>query len=77
MHYRLAVDFGVGFESQGVRAGVPAFRCGLPFRGDGGPIRDAGSGAEFSPRMAAGTAIEVSWLPDVSWRKRIRFSNCM
>jgi hypothetical protein len=75
MHYKLAVGFGVGLESGDMWAWSPAFRCGLPFRGDGRPIRDAGSGVEFPPKMAAGARIEVSWLPDVSWRKRIRSSN--
>jgi hypothetical protein len=75
MHYRPEADFGVDFESQGVWAGGPAFRCDLPFRGDGRLIRDAGSAAEFRARMVTGARIEVSWLPDVSWRKRIRFSN--
>jgi hypothetical protein len=75
MHYRPAVDFGVGLESRGTWAGGPAFRCGLSFRGDGRPTRDAGSGAEFPARTVADAMISVNWLPDVSWRKRIRFSS--
>ena len=76
MHYRPAVDFEVGLVSRGMWAGSPAFRCGLPFRGDGRPTRDAGTGAGFPAKMVVGARIEVRWLPEVSWRKRIRFSNC-
>jgi hypothetical protein len=63
----------VGVLGGGVRAGDPAFRCGIPLRGDGMRIRDAGLCAQFPSRLAAGAPIEVSWGPDVSWRKRIRF----
>ena len=75
MHDGRTVDFGVGLESRGKWAGGPAFRCGLPFRGDGRPTRNAGTDSKFPATLLAGALIEVRWLPDVSWRKRIRFSN--
>ena len=75
MHYGLADHFGVGLESRGLETGGPAFRCGLPFRGDASSIRDAGLGSKLPARMVAGVLIEVRWLPDVSWRKRIGLSN--
>ena len=75
MHNGLAIDLEVGLVSRGLGAERPAFRCGLPFRGDRRPIRDAGSGANLPVEMVTGALIEVRWLPDVSWRKRIRFSN--
>ena len=79
MHYGLAVEFEVGLESGGLEsgglgAGDPAFRCGLPFRGFGRLVRDAGPCAIFPARMAVGSLIKVTWAPDVSWRKRIRLS---
>jgi hypothetical protein len=73
MNNKLAFAYGVGVQGGGVRAVDPAFRCGIAFRGDGMPTRDAGSCAEFPARMAAGSPIEVSWGLDVSWGKRIRF----
>ena len=73
MHHELAIDFGVGLEN-GVRgAGDLAFRCGLSFRGDERPIRDAGSSARVPATMMAGALIAVPWSPPVSWRKRILF----
>ena len=76
MHDGQAFDFGVGFRSQGDWAGGPVFRCGLPFRGDGRPTRDAGFGAQSRVQIMGGIRIEVRWLPEVSWQKRIRFSTC-
>jgi hypothetical protein len=73
MHHELAVDFDVGLENRGLGAGDPAFRCGLPFEGNGRPIRDAGSSARVPATMMAGVLIEVAWSRPVSWRKRIRF----
>jgi hypothetical protein len=61
-------------ESQGLGIGGPAVRCGLPFRGNGRPIRDAGFSKELSAKMVGGALIEVRWLPDVLWRSRIRLS---
>ena len=75
MHYRPAVDLRVGLESPGMLVGGPAFRSVLPFRGDGGPIRDAGTDSKLPATLLAGARIEVSWLPDVSSRKRIRLCN--
>ena len=75
MHYGIEVNFGVGLESRGLETGGPAFRCGLPFRGDGSSTRDAGLGSKLPAKMVAGVLIEVRWLPDVSWRKRIGLSN--
>jgi hypothetical protein len=76
MRYGLTTNFGVGLARRGLETGSPAFRYGLPFRGDGSASRDAGPGAELPAQMVAGALIEVNWRPDVSWRKRIRFSNC-
>jgi len=71
MHYGIAGDFEVGLESQGLGTGGQAIRCGLPFRGDGRPIRDADPGTVFPAKLLAGALIRVRWLPEVSWRKRI------
>ena len=64
MHYGLAVEFEVGLESGGLEsgglgAGDPAFRCGLPFRGDGRFTRDAGTAAGFPAKMVGGARIEL------------------
>ena len=75
MHSGLGVDFDVRLESRGSGTWDPAFRCGLSFRGDGRPIRDAGPCALPLAWMVAGSPVEVNWAPDVSWRKRIRVSN--
>jgi hypothetical protein len=74
MHYGLASDFGAARESRGLGAGDLAFRCGLPDRGYGRPIRNADPGAKLPAHMATGTPVQVRWLPQVSWRKRIRYS---
>jgi hypothetical protein len=72
MQNRLALAEDVGAQSRGSRDGVPAFRCGVPFRGDEMPIRDAGPCFEFQNLLRQGSPIEVSWGADVSWGKRIR-----
>jgi hypothetical protein len=72
MYCGLGVDFEVVLRAD---AGGPAFRCGLPSEGKGVPIRDAGLCADSPALFVAGTQIQVDWPPDVSWRKRIRFSN--
>jgi len=75
MYYGLAVDFGVGLERRGLEKRGLAFRGGLPFRGYGRPIRDADPGVPLTASRVAGAAIEVRWLPVVSWRKKIRYSD--
>ena len=75
MYYGLAVDFGVGSERRGLEKRGLAFRGGHSFRGYGRPIRDADPGALLKVDRVAGTAIEVRWLPEISWRKRIRYSD--
>ena len=72
MHYGLAVDFGVGPEKRGWGLGDAAYRCGLPFRGNGRPIRDADLSALVPAEMLKGAVVEVAWSPPVSWRKKIR-----
>jgi len=74
MHHELAVDFGEGLENRGMGGGELAFRCGLPFRGTGRLIRDAGSSPLVPASLMLGSLIEVTWSRPVSWRKRIRFS---
>lgn len=74
MQDELAVDFGVELKNRDWGAGDPAFRCGLPLRGNGRPIRDESPWVELLASVAAGSRIGVSWLPEVSWRKRIRVS---
>jgi hypothetical protein len=74
MHREVAFDFGVDTENMGWGVGEPAFRCGLPFGGNGRPIRDGGPRSKLPTNVAAGSQIEVSWPPDVAWRKRIRVS---
>ena len=74
MQHELAVDFGAGVENRGWGAGDPAFRCGLPFRGNGRPIRNDGPWAKLPASMAAGSLVEVSWGADASWRKKIQVS---
>jgi hypothetical protein len=72
MHSGVAVYFRVGMGSRRLEPGNPAFRYGLPVRGDGRPTRDAGPGAKSAEKGLAGAVIEVRWLRDVSWQKQIR-----
>ena len=74
MHHELVVEFGVGLENRGWVAGEPAFRCGLPFRGGGRLIRDAGSVPRVPARGVADDLIKVAWSREVSWQKKIRCS---
>ena len=74
MQHDLAVDFGEGVENRGIGTGELAFRCGLPFRGNGRPIRNEGPPVRVPASLMTGALIEVAWSRPVSWRKRIRFS---
>ena len=76
MQNKLALAEEVGAEIRGLRDGDPAFRCSIPFRGDGMPIRDAGLCVEFPNLLRQGSPIEVRWGADVSWRKRIQVLRC-
>jgi len=71
MQHELAIDFGVDAENRGWGAEESGYRCGLPFRGNGRPIRASDPEAKLAASRAAGLRIEVNWPPDVSWRKRI------
>jgi hypothetical protein len=72
MNNKPAFACGVGARSGGSGAGDLAFRGSIPFRGDGMLRRNAGPCFLYLTRFQAGSPIQVSWGPDVSWRKRIR-----
>lgn len=74
MNCGLAVDFSVGLENGGAVAGDPAFRCGLPLRGGGWLLRDAGPRIAIPTMTRQGAAVKIAWPRDVAWRKPIRFS---
>ena len=75
MNCGFAVDFSVGLENGGAVAGDPASRCGLPLRGGGWLIRDAGPRITIPAVPMQRAAIEITWRREVAWRKSIRFSN--
>ena len=68
------IDSGLGQESGGLGTSGAVIRNGLPFRGNGRPIRDLGLADALLARMRVGRAIAVDWLPDVSWEVTIRRS---
>ena len=72
MDFGPTIEFGLGQEERGLWAIGAVFRSGLPFRGNGGPIRDPGVLGAAMARLAVGKVIAVDWLPDVSWKPAIR-----
>jgi hypothetical protein len=75
MSFGLTANLGVGEENKrGWVKESPAFQSGLPIRGIGRLVRNAGSPLHEGSMMAAGVPVEVTWSVDVSWTKRIRVS---
>ncbi len=75
MNYGYAVNLGAGLENGGEWVGTPAFRCGLPLRGGGWLIRDAGPRLAVPAVGVRGTVVPVVWRGEVAWRKQSRFAN--
>ncbi len=74
MRCGLTSEFGTKRGAKGLGAGDTAFRCGLPTGGNGRPIRDAVP--VFIDRVPywMGAPLEITWAPDVIWKKRVRAS---
>ncbi len=76
MNYGTYYDLVVGMENKRGGVGEPAFRCGLPLRGGGWLVRDAGIHAVMPNPLGRRTKLRISWPDEVCWIKQIRVANC-
>ena len=74
MQHELAIDYRNDAGSREWGPEESGLRSGLPFRGNGRPVRVDGTSSKTPTGLAAGLRIEVVWASDVAWRKPIEVS---
>ncbi len=65
---------GVGADNREFGTRDAVSRCGLPFEGEGRPIRDIGARRRVAFGRSLGARVKVTWAPRVEWAVPIRLA---